>query len=30
MYKVLETSYGIEKIVELENKLKHKELILDE
>jgi len=23
MYKVLENSYGIEKIIELENKLKH-------
>lgn len=25
MYKVLENSYGIEKIIELENKLKHNE-----
>lgn len=25
MYKVLENSYGIEKIIELENKMKHNE-----
>jgi hypothetical protein len=29
MYKVLENSYGIEKIIELENKLKHNEDTLD-
>lgn len=29
MYKGLENSYGIEKIIELENKLKHNEDNLD-
>jgi hypothetical protein len=29
MYKVLENSYGIEKIIELENKLKHNQQTIE-